>query len=72
MHYLTQNILAQTLHEDAYERNPRLKRFIKDSQLTIHSHPEFKKSDLDDRGIIYRELAERIWDPTQLLIDASA
>jgi hypothetical protein len=70
-HYLKQNILAQTLHEDTYERNPRLKRLKETSGLPIKPHSTFKKADLDDRGLLYRMLAERIWDPARLTIDAN-
>jgi hypothetical protein len=65
-HYLTQNLLAQSLHERAYEHNPGFKRFIKESGLEFRSHPEFKKADLDARQELYQELAKRIWNPQRL------
>ena len=65
-HYLKQNLLAQTLHEDAYQNNPGLKRFLKDTGLKFEAHPDFKKSDLDKRSALYLKLAERIWDPSRL------
>jgi hypothetical protein len=65
-HYLKQNLLAQTLHEDAYQNNPGLKRFLRDSALRFEAHPDFKKVDLDRRSGLYLKLAERIWDPSRL------
>lgn len=70
-HYLTQNVLAQTLHEDAYDRNPRLKKLIGVTGLKFRPHPEFDSADLDERSELYRHLADRIWDPQQLLVDAT-
>jgi hypothetical protein len=66
-HYLKQNLLAQSLHPDCYERNPGFKRFIEESGLPFRPHTEFKKVDIDARGDLYRQIAERIWDPDQLL-----
>lgn len=69
-HYLKQNLLAQTLHEAGYEKNPGLAQFIKSSGLPFHAHPQFNKADLDERGTLYRQLAERIWDPANLAKEA--
>lgn len=70
-HYLTQNLLAQTLHEDAYERNPRLVRFQEDSGLELKPYATFRKADLDERGDLYRSVAERIWNPKLIFSDAT-
>jgi hypothetical protein len=69
-HYLTQNILAQTFHEQAYERNPGLRRFNETFSKKFQALPDFTKENLDERTAIYLALAERIWDPAQLLTDA--
>jgi hypothetical protein len=65
-HYLKQNLLAQSLHEDAYERDPGFVHFVKESGLPFRPHPEFKKADLDARLELYRRLAEKIWSPERL------
>jgi hypothetical protein len=65
-HYLKQNLLAQSLHDLAYERSPGFLRFAKEKSLPFHAHPDFKKSDLDERQQLYRRLAEDIWNPTRL------
>jgi hypothetical protein len=66
-HYYGQNLLAQSLHEKAYDHNPGFRRFQQESMLPFRPHAEFKKDDLDDRQDLYRQIAERIWDPEILL-----
>jgi hypothetical protein len=65
-HYLGQNLLARSLHEQAYEHNPGFMRFIETSGLQFRSHAEFRKSDLEARQALYLKLAEQIWDPERL------
>ena len=66
-HYLRENLLAQSLHEKAYENNPGFIQFIDKSQLPFVPHREFKKADLDTRQDLYTKLAEQIWNPDRLL-----
>jgi len=66
-HYRTQNLLAHSLHPDCYDRNPGFVRFVKESELPFEAVPDFKKANLDDRGKLYRMLAERVWNPQDLL-----
>jgi hypothetical protein len=65
-HYLTQNLLAQSLHEQAYERNPGFRAFMEGSGLPFRPHAEFKKGDLNTRQTLYQQLADRIWSPDRL------
>lgn len=65
-HYLKQNLLAASLHEDAYDRHPQFLAFIERSGLPFRPHPEFKKADLDARQDLYQLLAKKIWHPTEL------
>ena len=69
-HYLGHNLLARSLHEQAYDRNPGFLQFIEESDLPFHAHAKFKKGDLDARQELYRRLAERIWDPERLAREA--
>ncbi len=69
-HYRSQNLLACSLHERAYDRNPGFRRFIERSGLPFHDHAGFKKADLDARQELYRRLAEQIWDPERLTREA--
>lgn len=65
-HYLKQNLLAQSLHERAYQHSPGFARFVGESGLPFKAHPEFKKVDLDARHELYKVLAEAIWNPERL------
>lgn len=65
-HYYAQNLLARSLHPQCYEHNPGFMQFIETSGLPFHPHEVFKKADLDERGALYRQIAELIWDPAQL------
>lgn len=65
-HYLKRDLLAQSLHEKAYQRSPGFVRFVNESGLPFKAHPEFKKVDLDARHELYKVLAEAIWNPERL------
>jgi Protein of unknown function (DUF1524) len=65
-HYLKQNLLAQSLHQKAYEHSPGFIRFVRESSLPFKAHSEFKKVDLDARHELYKVLAEKIWNPERL------
>ena len=65
-HYLKHNLLAQSLHEKAYERDPGFARFVRSSGLPFTAHAEFRKADLDARQDLYRRIAEEVWSPERL------
>ena len=67
MKHLQTNLLASSLHPQCYEHNPGFVRFVQESGLPFEAHSQFKKADLDERGVLYRQLAERIWNPDDLL-----
>lgn len=69
-HYLGQNLLARSLHKQAYDHNPGFRRFIEESGLPFTAHARFRKADLDARQDLYRRLAERIWNPERLAQEA--
>lgn len=69
-HYLKQNLLAQSLCPEAYERHPQFQRFIRENELAFKPHTEFKKADLDQRHELYRSLAQKLWDPARLAAEA--
>lgn len=71
-HYYGQNLLAQSLHEKAYDHNPGFRRLRDESGLAFRAHGEFKKADLDARQELYRQIAEQIWNPKILLREAEA
>ncbi len=66
-HYNTQNLLARSLHPQCYQHNPGFLRFIEQSGLPFRPHEEFRKDDLEARSALYRQIAERIWNPADLL-----
>jgi hypothetical protein len=65
-HYIGQNLLAKSLHQDCYRHNPGFIRFKDEKQLLFKAYPEFKKKDLDERQELYRKLSELIWSPERL------
>ena len=71
-HYLKHNLLAQSLHDDAYDRDPGFVRFVQRSGLQFRAHTNFRREDLDKRQDLYRCLAERIWSPDRLEKEASS
>ena len=65
-HYVEHDILAKSLHPQAYQHNPGFTRFVRDSGLPFHAVEEFNKADLDERQALYRQIAGHIWDPEWL------
>ncbi len=70
-HYDSHNLLARSLHPQCYEHNPGFVRFVRESGLPFKPYSEFKKADFEERGDLYRQLAERIWNPDDLLREAT-
>lgn len=66
-HYNAQNLLARSLHPDCYDHNPGFLGFKQTSGLPFKPYEHFKSADLEERGTLYRLLAERIWNPSELL-----
>ena len=71
-HYNTQNLLARSLHPQCYERNPGFLRFKELSGLPFVPHEEFNTADLEQRSELYRQIAERIWNPDDLLVESQS
>jgi uncharacterized protein with ParB-like and HNH nuclease domain len=70
-HYNTQNLLARSLHSQCYEHNPGFVRFARESGLPFKPYEQFNKVDLEERGLLYRQIAEHIWNPDDLLREVS-
>lgn len=66
-HYLSQNLLARSLNEQCYTRNPGFKKFVKDSGLPFKPYERFTKDSITERSALYRDLAKQVWNPTDLL-----
>lgn len=65
-HYVTHNLLARSLHPQAYDHNPGFRQFVNRSGLQFRPHQEFRRADLEERQVFYREIAKLAWDPKRL------
>lgn len=70
-HYDSQNLLARSLGDPAYDHNPGFRKYIEKTGLPFRSHPSFKRADIDSRQDLYRLIAEEIWSPGRLAEMAS-
>ena len=59
-YYNSQNLLARSLHPQAYERNPRFLRFVEQSKVPFRALPRFKRAEIDYRQDLYRQLAKLV------------
>lgn len=66
-HYVSQNLLARSLHPQCYDHNPGFVQLAAETGLPFRAHLEFKKADLEARSELYRRAAKHIWDPALLL-----
>ena len=71
-HYNSQNLLTRSLHPLCYEHNPGFLDFMSRSGLPFVPHEEFDTAALEQRCELYRQIAERIWNPEDLLKEDSA
>ncbi len=71
-HYFSQNLLARSLNPGCYENNPGFLAFVRRSGLPFQPHEHFLKEDLDQRQELYRQLAEQVWNPDDLLLEGQA
>lgn len=61
VHYIEQNILAQSLHSNKYENNPGFIGFIERSGLKFEPYADFKKEQIQKRGDLYKSILEWNW-----------
>lgn len=64
--YSGENILLQSLCEDAYISNPNFTNFIKNNSLNFKSLESFTKVEVKERTELYFELAKKIWNISRL------
>ena len=50
-----------------YEKNPGFLRFMRQTGLPFRPYDEFTAQSIEERGILYREIAKLMWDPEDLL-----
>lgn len=70
-HGHNQNLLACSLYPPCYEHNPGFSSFIKRSKLPFKPYSTFRKKELDERQELYCQIAERVWNPEQLLTEVA-
>jgi uncharacterized protein with ParB-like and HNH nuclease domain len=63
--YFGQNLLAKSLNPNCYKSNPSFETYIKASGLQFQAHQNFKKSDLEQRMMLYKEICKEIWNPNR-------
>jgi len=70
--YLRDNLLAASLNDQAYERNPGFRTYIERTGLPFQAaNGDFRKADLDARQDLYRRLCEEIWSTNRFDIAVS-
>ncbi len=60
-HYHGQNLLAKSLNDTCYERNPSFKSYIEKSKLPFKSYAHFNKTDLEERQELYKRICQDIY-----------
>ena len=60
-HYLKENAYAQTLHPIYYRKNPNFLKSQSISELKFKAHPNFKKSDIEERQKLVQRICEQLW-----------
>ena len=66
-YYRSNNMLAQSLHEKAYERGVGLQKVITKYDFPFEPHSIFGKDEIMKRQELYKEIARVIWDPNRIL-----
>ena len=65
--YMGQNLLAKSLHENAYKNVPRFGKFREKSGLNFKPHPQFTtEEELKARQSLYIKLADQVWNLERL------
>jgi len=68
--YYGQNILAQSLNEEAYSNSPGFLAYVRDSELPFEPYADFDKEQVDKRQELYRLLASEVWSPAVIVAAA--
>lgn len=60
-HYVKENLLVQSLTPLAYQNNPNFTNMVTNTDLPFVPHEEFKKSDIEQRQMLYQRICEQMW-----------
>lgn len=63
-----ENLLAKSLHPNAYVNNPALKSLIKETGLPFEPHESFGLDEQRQRQELYIRLAEWVWNPNRVAL----
>lgn len=63
--YFGQNLLAKSLNEQCYVKNPSFLYYVDKSDINFQPHAEFKKDDIKTRSKLYKCLCEEIWNKSR-------
>jgi hypothetical protein len=66
-HYFKQNLLAASLNSLSYDKNPGFVRFMKNCNLGFRPYVKFTAADIEERGLLYRQIAKQVWNPADIL-----
>ena len=61
-YYYGQNLLAQTLSSNCYQKNLSFRKFIQESQLPFKPYQYFTKNEIEERQMLYQKICEKIWN----------
>ena len=61
VHYIEQNVLAQSLHRNKYANNPGFIKFKEESGLPFETYDDFKKAQITKRSELYKKILEWNW-----------
>lgn len=64
--YLRQNWLAKSLNKSVYKNSPEFQRLCSKLEPTFKPYDEFGKEQLDERQMLYIEIAKHCWSPERL------
>jgi hypothetical protein len=65
--YFGQNLLTRSLSPQCYKNNPGFLAFARRSGLPFKGYGDrFGATEIEERGLLYRELAKQIWNPSLL------
>ncbi|GJF12550.1 hypothetical protein NGTWS1803_22600 [Mycolicibacterium cyprinidarum] len=67
-HYNAQNLLARSLNQHCYQNNPGFLQFLARTGLDFQPYDDFTAQAVLDRGTLYQHVAQRIWNPDDLLV----
>lgn len=60
--YYGENLLAKSLNKQCYQNNPQFIKFFSESGLPFKHYDTFDKTAIEDRQLLYQEIASKIWD----------